>query len=145
MGVAKLKSKTKSKAKTSSKEKSLEQRSSMPIIATARPGLSDIKSALIRRLPSNYIEKNVRDVLGYMVDSEINDSEASTVKSLKNELGAAGSVVVINGQEVKLTDPVRKYVVNGTKDVGDREIQYHQLDIEVSAVQQGGYGLCSLL
>lgn len=109
------------------------------IIATARPGLAGAESALMRRLPSSYTGKTVRDVLSYIVESNIKDNEAATAASLRNELGAAGSAVVINGRDAKLTDKVEQYLVDKTKDVGGREVQYQELEIEVSAVQQGGY------
>jgi len=125
--------------KASRKEKSFSKEAVRPIIATARPGLAGLESALMRRLPSNYNEKTVRDVLSYIVDSEIKDNEAATAASLRNELGAAGSVIVINGKNAKLTDKVSQYLVDKTKEVGDRQVQYQQLEIEVSAVQQGGY------
>ena len=51
-----------------------------PIIVTARPGLTGIESALVRRIPSNYTGKTVQDVLGYIIDSEIKDEEADTAK-----------------------------------------------------------------
>ena len=111
----------------------------IPIIATARPGLSGAESALMRRLPANYSGKTVREVLGYIISSEASSDESQTVTSLRNELGAAGSVVVINGRAAKLTDKVDQYLVDGTKKIGEREVQYRQLEIEVSAVQQGGY------
>ena len=126
---------------TSVKTESFIKEETKPLIVSARPGLAGEESALIRRLPSSYAGKNVRDVLGYIVDSETNDSEKATAKSLKNELGAAGSVVVINGRNAKLTDMVDQYLIDKTKDVGGRKIKYQQLDIEISAVQQGGYGL----
>ena len=115
------------------------QEATTPLIVTARPGLASEESALLRRLPSNYAGKTVRDVLAYVVDSEVKDNEAATAASLKKELGAAGSVVVINGKNAKLTDTVEEYLVNKTKDVGGKKITYQQLEIEVSAVQQGGY------
>ena len=121
------------------KAESFAQEAIKPIIATARPGLTDVESALMRRLPSNYAGRNVRDVLSYIVESEAKGSEAATATSLKKELGAAGSVVVINGKEARLTDKIDKYLVDRTKDIGGRTIQYQALEIEVSAVQQGGY------
>jgi len=115
------------------------QEETTPLIVTARPGLADSESALMRRLPSNYADKSVRDVLAYVVDSQVKDNEAATAASLKKELGAAGSVIVINGQNAKLTDKVSQYVINAHKDVAGKKINYQQLEIEVSAVQQGGY------
>ncbi|HLC56177.1 MAG TPA: hypothetical protein VJJ23_02975 [Candidatus Nanoarchaeia archaeon] len=135
------------------KQEVLENEVVKPIIATARPGLTDESSALMRRLPSNYAGRTVRDVLSYMVDfnesrsaeatsrygKKVKDSEAAIITSLKNELGAAGSVVVINGKNAKLTDRIDQYLVDRTKNVSGRNIQYQELEIEVSAVQQGGY------
>lgn len=111
----------------------------LPIIASLRPGLTEVDSALMRRLPSSYSGKTVSEVLRYMVDSEVKDGEAATMKSLRNELGAAGSVVVINGKNAKLTEKVDKYLVTKAKDVGGKNIQYQEMEMEVSAVQQGGY------
>ncbi len=125
--------------KPSAKQETFTREATVPIIASARPGLAGVDSALMRRLPSNYREKTVRDVLGYIVDLDISHKEASTAASLKQELGAAGSVVVINGRNAKLTDRVSDYLVDKTKDVGGKQIQYQELEIEVSAVQQGGY------
>ncbi len=115
------------------------QEETTPLIATARPGLADSESALMRRLPSSYVDKSVRDVLAYIVDSQVKDSEAATAASLKKELGAAGSVIVINGKNAKLTDKVSDYIIKANKDVAGKKINYQQLEIEVSAVQQGGY------
>lgn len=110
-----------------------------PLIVRARPGLSDASSALVRRLPSTYAGRTVSDVLGYLVDSDVSNEEASVAKSLKEELGAAGSLIVINGKEARLTDGIEKYLSAKSKDVGGRTIHYQELEIEVSAVQQGGY------
>ena len=126
-------------SKKESESTSFSKESVKPIIASARPGLSEAESALMRRLPSNYAGKTVSEVLNYIMDSEIKDTEVSTATSLKNELGAAGSIVIINGKDARLTDRVEEYLADRTKNVGDREIQYQELEIEVSAVQQGGY------
>ena len=67
-----------------------------PIIATARPSLSDAESALMRRIPTSYATRTVSDVLGYIVGTEASGNEASTMVSLRKELGAAGSYIVIN-------------------------------------------------
>lgn len=111
----------------------------IPLIAKVRPGLAEASAALVRRLPSDYRGKTVSDVLGYVVSSEISPEEAGVARSLKDELGAAGSLIVINGQDAKLTDRVEKYAMEKTRDVGGRSIAYQELEIEVSAVQQGGY------
>lgn len=121
------------------KTESFAREAEKPIIVSARPGLTDSESALMRRLPSNYAGKTVRDVLGYIVETDAKDSEAATMTSLKKELGAAGSVVVINGKNAKLTDKIATHLVDKSKKVGDKEVQYCELEMEVSAVQQGGY------
>jgi len=137
MGV--LEKKSAEDSKTQTEPESFEGDQTKPIIATARSGLSGVESALMRRLPSSYAEKLVKDALSYMIESEAKDDEAATVTSLRNELGAAGSVVVINGRNAKLTDSVGQYLVDKSKDVGGRTIHYHELEMEISAVQQGGY------
>src|SRR3989344_3058605 len=70
----------------SKSETSFKKESTKPIIATARSGLAGAESALMRRLPSTYVGKTVKDVLSYIVDSKIKDDEAATAASLKNEL-----------------------------------------------------------
>jgi len=116
----------------------ISRQTSIPIIATARTGLAGEANALQRRLPSSYKNSTVRELLGYMVDTDIKDSEADTVKSLKNELGSAGSVLTINGKNAKLTDKVSNYLIDKEHVVDGRIIQYQQLEVEVTAVQQGG-------
>ena len=110
-----------------------------PIIATARPGLAGVESALMKRLPANYGERTVREALSYLVSGDVKDVDAQTVASLKKELGAAGSVVTINGRDAKLTDNIGQYLVEDTKEVGGKRINYQKLEIEVTAVQQGGF------
>ena len=78
-------------------------------------------------------------MLTYVIDSQVKDTEVATAASLKKELGAAGSVIVINGKNAKLTDKIAQYIVNKEKDVAGKKINYQELEIEVSAVQQGGY------
>ncbi|MDP3881329.1 MAG: hypothetical protein Q8Q31_00430 [Nanoarchaeota archaeon] len=121
------------------KESGLSSMDVMPIIVTARPSLSEAENALMRRLPASYTERTVRDVLSYIMGSAVADTEASTMKSLRNELGAAGSYILVNGKEAKLTDRVEGYLVDRTETVEGRPIKYRQLEIEISAVQQGGY------
>ena len=74
-----------------------------------------------------------------MTKGELNESESGLATSLKKELGAAGSIVVINGKSAKLTDNVNSYVTEKAHTLPDgSKKQYFELEIEVSAVQQGG-------
>lgn len=111
----------------------------LPLIVSARTALTEPDDALLRRIPSNYRDSTVSEVLGYIVETEAKGNEAQALSSLKKELGSAGSVVVINGKGAKLTDKISKYVVNKEHKNGERNLAYQALEIEVSAVEQGGF------
>lgn len=138
MGI--YKQKEASDIASATKTESFAKETVKPLIVRVRPGLANDESAYVDRLPQSYRGKTVRDVLGYVAGSKgKDDMENQTIASLKRELGAAGSVVVINGKKAKLTDKIDQYLVDKEKDVGGRQTQYQQLEMEVSAVQQGGY------
>jgi len=123
------------------KPKSLEAASNeLPIIASARTGLSSKDESIDRRVPVEYVDNNIRQVIEYLTTQEISDSEHPLMEGIKKELSAKGSVVVINGKTVtNLDDPLSKYL-----DVKEHQLpngatkRYRALDIEISAVQQGG-------
>jgi len=117
----------------------LEAKADVPIIASARTGLAGKDDSVMRRVPADYVGKSVRDALNYITDQEASDEEVPLVESLKRELRESGSVVVINGKTAKLDDKVEDYVVEKSHKLPDgSEKPYRELDIEVSAVQQGG-------
>ena len=116
----------------------------LPIIASARTGLAGKDDAILRRIPAEYSGKSVREAIDYLVGADLTDSELPLAESLKKELGARGNIVVINGKTAKLGDTLEQYLVTKTHTLPDRSVkQYRELEIEVSAVQQGG--LYSLL
>lgn len=115
----------------------------LPIVASVRTGLAGKDDAILRRIPVNYSGKTVKDALDYVVGADLSDSELPLAESVKKELGARGSVVVVNGKTAKLADPLDKYLVIREHELpGGSKKKYLELEIEVSAVQQGGlYGL----
>ena len=111
----------------------------LPIVASARTGLAGKDDAILRRVPVDYSKKTVREALDYIVSADLSDSELSLAKSVKRELDAEGSVVVVNGKPAKLGDKLDKYLVTKEHELPDgSKKQYSELEIEVSAVQQGG-------
>src|SRR3989344_9485758 len=75
---------------------------SLPIVASARTGLAGKNDAILRRVPVDYYRKSVKDALDYIVGADLSDSELPLAESVKKELNARGSVVVVNGKTAKL-------------------------------------------
>lgn len=118
----------------------LEAKAELPIIASARTGLAGKDNSLVRRIPVEYAGKTVKEVLEYIIQNDITSEEASLAKSLEKELGSKESVVVINGKKADLSDRVEKYLAVRNHTLPDEQVkQYRELEIEVSAVQQGGF------
>ncbi|MBI2045365.1 hypothetical protein HYT23_04875 [Candidatus Pacearchaeota archaeon] len=117
--------------------------SQLPIVASVRTGLAGKDDAILRRVSVDYSEKSVKDALDYIVSADLKDSELPLAESIKKELNARGSVVVVNGKNAKLDDKLDKYLVMKEHVLPDgSKKRYRELEIEVSAVQQGGlYGL----
>lgn len=112
----------------------------VPIIASARTGLAGKDDALLRKLPVDYSGKTVKQVLDYIVKETIKDSEQPLANSITKELNSAGSVVVVNGKTAKLEDSIEKYLAEKEHEASDGKVRkYRELEIEISAVQQGGY------
>src|SRR3989344_5902392 len=106
----------------------------LPIVASARTGLAGKDNSIMRRIPVKYSGKSVRDALDYMVGADLRDSELPLAESLKKELGAKGSVVVINGKTAKLDDKLDGYLVAKEHKLPDgSKKQYRELEIEISA------------
>jgi len=111
----------------------------LPIVASARTGLAGKDDAILRRVPVEYSERTVKDVLDYIVGANLSDSELPLAESLKKELNAIGSVVVVNGKTAKLDNKLDKYLVEKEHELPDgSKKKYRELEIEISAVQQGG-------
>ena len=71
--------------------------------------------------------------------TDVSEEVLAYAASIKKELGAPGHVVVANGKPVNLFDPASKYIAQKRHQLPDGSSkEYYELDIEISAVQQGG-------
>jgi len=112
----------------------------MPLVVSARTGLTGKDEALVRRVPVDYAGKTLREVISYVTGDKITDSELPYAKSIQKELGASGSVVMANGQQADLDRLAGEYIVQREHRLPNGGVKkYQELEIEVSAVQQGGY------
>jgi hypothetical protein len=112
----------------------------LPIIASARTGLAGKDDAIVNRIPVEYAGKTVQDVITYLTSQEVSEDRLPIAESVKKELRADGSVVVINGKTAKLSDSVADYIAEREHSLPDGSVKkYRELEIEVSAVQRGGY------
>ena len=113
--------------------------SQLPIVASARTGLAGKDDAILRRVPVDYSGRTVGEALDYIVGADLSDSELPLAAGIKKELSATGSVVAVNGKTAKLSDRLDKYLVEKEHELPDgSKKRYRELEIEVSAVQQGG-------
>lgn len=111
----------------------------LPIVASARTGLAGKNDAIMRRIPADYSGKTVREAIDYIVGADVSDKELPLAESVKKELRARGSVVVVNGKTAKLDDPLDKYLVEKAHQLPDgSQKKYMEFEVEVSAVQEGG-------
>lgn len=118
---------------------SLSSRADMPLIVSARTGLAGKDDAIVRRVPVEYSGKTLGEVLDYVTTQEVTSEESGLAESLKKELGARSSVVVVNGKKAELKDKVREYASIKSHELPDKSIkQYQELEIEISSVQEGG-------
>ncbi|MFC1685394.1 hypothetical protein ACFLZZ_00045 [Nanoarchaeota archaeon] len=133
--------KGKNQKKKPEKKDEAQEASLLPIVASARTGLAGKDDALLRRVPAEYGKKKVKEILDYLVgQTSYNEQELPYVESLKKEMEKGGSVVLVNGHDAKYTDGIEKYLVEQEHELPDgSKKKYRQLEIEVSAVQEGGY------
>ncbi|MBI5065967.1 hypothetical protein HZA97_07035 [Candidatus Woesearchaeota archaeon] len=112
----------------------------LPIVASVRTGLVGKDDAIMRRVPIEYAEKTIRNVIDHLVGStDITDTELSLAESVRRELNEVGSVVVANQKTAKLGDLVKQYLVEKEHELPDgTKKPFRELEIEISAVQQGG-------
>jgi len=111
---------------------------SVPVLVSARTGLAGKDDALVRRVPQDYSGRTVQEVIEYLV-GDAKSNETSIAESVRKEMRAEGRVVVINGKTAKLDDKVEKYMAEKTHTLPSGEVKkYRELEIEISAVQQGG-------
>ncbi len=112
----------------------------VPIVVSAKTGLASKDNAILRRIPIEYQGKSVKEVFDYLFEAGLNDNELLLVESIKKELSAAGSVIMVNGKTAQLDDNASKYLVERAHKLPNGQTKkYRELEIEVSAVQQGGY------
>jgi hypothetical protein len=113
----------------------------LPIVVSARTGLSGKKDAILAMPPIEYAGKSVREALNYVLEQEgMKENDLALAESVRNELAGKGSAVMVNGKSAKLTDKIDEYLVEKKHELPNGEIkQYQQLEIEISSVQQGGY------
>ena len=127
--------------------KSLQQTTSraenngLSTIISARTGLAPADSAVMRTLPKNYNGKTVGDALDYLLQQKgLKDDEIPLAQSIRKEMKADDFVVVVNGKNAELTDKVADYVTRKEHKLPNNQIRpYNALEIEVSAVQEGGH------
>lgn len=113
----------------------------LPIIVGVKTGLVSWDNAIFTRVPGEYAAGTIEEVLKYVTDVEfLKQSETSLAQSIRNELGARGSIVVVNKKKANLADRVYDYLIKKEHKLRNGVLMsYRGLDIEVSAVQQGGY------
>ncbi len=129
-------------AKAHEKAKSLEQKAeiALPLIASARTGLTSADDAIMKTLPQNYSGKTVRDALNYLLQQkDMQDDEFPLARSIEKEMKADEFVVVVNGKNAELSDSIADYVVEKEHKLPNKQVRlYNALEIEVSSVQEGG-------
>ena len=131
--------KAKEAAKGFGKSSSSAFTADLPFIVSARTGLAGKDEAIVKRVPVEYAGKTLGDVLDYVTTQEITSEESGLAESLKKELGARSSVVVVNGKKAELKDLAEKYALVKSHELPDKSMkQYRELEIEISSVQEGG-------
>ena len=117
----------------------LEVFANLPLIVSARTGLAGKDDALVRKVPDEYTNKTVQEVLDYVTSKKITADESGLAESVKKELLGRQNIVMINGIRAYLTDKAGKYgVVKEHKLPKGGKKQYRELEVEISAIQQGG-------
>jgi len=110
-----------------------------PYVVSLRTALSGPEDSIMKKLPSDYANSTVREVISYLTNrSTLEEDEAVIARSIRSEMAKDYSIVV-NGNPVqdqsKVTDLFQEKTHKG--------VAYDTLDIEVASVQEGG--LVSLL
>lgn len=113
---------------------------SWPVIISARTGLTSADDAVMRTLPKGYLDKTVGDALNYLLQQKgLQYDEIPLAKSIRKEMKSEEFVVVVNGKNAELTDKIADYVVKKEHKLPNEQVKpYNALEIEVSAVQEGG-------
>ncbi len=113
----------------------------LPTIISARTGLTPADNAVMRTLPKGYNGRTVGDALDYLLQQKgLQDDEIPLAQSIKKEMKADYFAVVVNGKNAELTDKLADYVAKKEHKLSNNQVRpYNALEIEVSAVQEGGY------
>ncbi|MDP3026782.1 MAG: hypothetical protein Q8N63_03670 [Nanoarchaeota archaeon] len=108
-------------------------------IISARTGLTPADDAVMRTLPKGYNGKTVGDALDYLLQQKgLQDDEIPLAQSIRKEMKADDFVVVVNGKNAELTEIVT--VTRKEHKLPNNQVRpYNSLEIEVSAVQEGGH------
>ena len=127
-------------AKTNAKSLEQKAKTALPLIASAKTGLTPADNAIMKTLPQSYNGKSVGDVLDYLLQQKgLQDDEIPLAKSVGEEMKAEKFVVVVNGKNAELRDRVADYVVMKEHKLPNTQVRpYNALEIEVSSVQEGG-------
>ncbi len=109
------------------------------IIATIKTGLMGKDQAIMKRLPVEYSEKSLADTIRYILDTEERSEYLSSAESIRKELKSPGCILVINNKSGNLIDTTKEYLTTLERTLPTGEtVPYKNLEIDVSAVQQGG-------
>jgi hypothetical protein len=103
-------------------------------IASIRTALSGDEDSIMRKLPEDYANGNVKRVIGYLTDKKhATQEEVPAMRSLEREM-ARDYTVAVNGRSATLADSVENLFVEKKHN----EVPYFALDIEVASTQEGG-------
>lgn len=113
----------------------------LPTIISARTGLIGKDDALMRNLPKSYADKTLGSVLDYLLQQKaLQGDEIPLARSIQKEMNEDDFVVVVNGKNAELGDKLANYVVRKEHKLPNGQVKaYNELEIEVSAVQEGGF------
>ncbi len=113
----------------------------LPTIVSARTGLIGKDDSIMRNLPKSYGGKTIGNALDYLLQQKaLQDDEIPLARSIKREMKADDFVVVVNGKNAELGDKLADYAVRKEHKLPNEQVKaYNELEIEVSAVQEGGF------
>ena len=119
------------------------EKPALPIVISARTGLTSADDALMRTLPQSYRGKTIEEALGYVLQKgNRRGDEAPLAKSIQEELQEDNVTVTVNGNNVDLSDKVADHLARQEHKLPNEQVKpYLALEIEVSAVQEGGHYL----
>ena len=115
------------------------KQSDLPLVVSIRTGLAGRDDAIERKVPMEYADRDFKSLVSYMI-TDVSEDRSSLAESVKREISQRGSVLVANGKTVDLSDKVGPYLAQKEHILANgKSALYRELEMEVSAVQQGGY------